>query len=123
MAKFRFYVQVYENGQHAIGCFCRGKQLNYINSVLHMFHNIEELKWLEGLVKKAKEKGVKENAGLNYVNVLVDNNECEIFTDFDRDNPDKISTELLFSFIREAIEFHNLYNNGKIPTLKSGKNK
>lgn len=120
MIKYNFKIILNSKGVHRKICDIYPNEYEKLGGILSIFPNASELKWYKSEVIKAQKQGIRKYTGQNTFVCFVSGDICEIGHEENRQDMmdyDTIPTQVVLDFIDEAIQFHKLYNSGKIPGI------
>ena len=117
MTRYNFNIVVNNKGFHSKRCEIQPLSFSKLENILFTFPIISELRWFKSEVLKAMTKKEREYTGQNTFICYVIGSECELSSEYDKDNITRISTITVLDFIDQAIEFYELYDNGEIQSI------
>jgi len=120
MKQYSFFIQVYANGSHSLGCSVIGPFHGALEQLLWQFgHSISELIWLRKEVQKLRATGEKKYFNQNDWGFNILSEISQFYIDKDSRQVKEVPTQVVIDFISSAIDFRNLYESGKIEGLIS----
>ena len=118
--EYRFYIKVYENGQQVVASESHIPNTNKIGMILGQFgHSVNEMKWFKKEFYKTLEIGSCTSWGHNTLSMYIDKVNCEFYYMGERQDSQKVPTELVKKYIDSAISFLEKYYANEISGLDS----
>jgi len=115
--RYRFFVQVHDDGSQIIGSFSHSSFTRNAVLILDQNSSVARLNWFRGLVVEAFESKEKKTVWINTLVLHIHKENCQIGYEGEEDEFDTAITSEIIQYIDDAIIFVTKYENGDIPGL------
>ena len=112
-----FQILTLRNGYQIIQSLVTPIKYSRLGLIISTFCTVSELVWYKSEIIRARDKGVREYAGQNTFECYVTGDMCEMGHESDIEKLSVIPTEIVLTYIEEAILFIREFESGKISSI------